>query len=90
MLPTPEAGAMPQGRVAEQRAEQRMARRQGGPRRLAAFHQGAQRIDALLLPEADGDAIQETLHLVAIPGMRESILEGLATPLEDLSEQPGW
>ncbi|WP_286193265.1 MULTISPECIES: type II toxin-antitoxin system Phd/YefM family antitoxin [unclassified Synechococcus] len=46
--------------------------------------------DALLLSEADWNAIQETLHLVAIPGMRESILESLATSLEDHSDQPGW
>lgn len=46
--------------------------------------------NAVLLSEADGDAIQETLHLVSIPGMRESILEGLATPPEGLSDQPGW
>ncbi len=45
--------------------------------------------NAVLLSEADWNAIQETLHLVSIPGMRESILEGLATPLEDLSDQPG-
>ena len=44
----------------------------------------------MLLSEADWNAIQETLHLVSIPGMRESILEGLATTLEDLSDQPGW
>ena len=29
----------------------------------------------------DQESIQETLYLVSIPGMRESILEGLATPL---------
>ena len=46
--------------------------------------------NAVLLSEADWNAIQETLHLVSIPGMRESILEGLATAAEDLSEQPGW
>ncbi|MCP9835501.1 MULTISPECIES: type II toxin-antitoxin system Phd/YefM family antitoxin [unclassified Cyanobium] len=46
--------------------------------------------NAVLLSEADWNAIQETLHLVSIPGMRESILEGLATPPEDLSDQPGW
>jgi antitoxin YefM len=46
--------------------------------------------NAVLLSEADWNAIQETLHLVSIPGMRESILEGLATTLEDLSDQPGW
>jgi prevent-host-death family protein len=46
--------------------------------------------NAVLLSESDWNAIQETLHLVSIPGMRESILEGLATPPEDLSDQPGW
>ncbi|MCP9840189.1 type II toxin-antitoxin system Phd/YefM family antitoxin [Synechococcus sp. J7-Johnson] len=46
--------------------------------------------NAVLLSEADWNAIQETLHLVSIPGMRESILDGLATPAEELSEQPGW
>jgi len=46
--------------------------------------------NAVLLSESDWNAIQETLHLVSIPGMRESILEGLATTLEDLSDQPGW
>ncbi|MCP9849203.1 type II toxin-antitoxin system Phd/YefM family antitoxin [Cyanobium sp. Morenito 9A2] len=46
--------------------------------------------NAVLLSEADWNAIQETLHLVSIPGMRESILAGLATPAEELSEQPGW
>jgi len=40
--------------------------------------------NAVLLSEADWNAIQETLHLVSIPGMRESILEGLATPAEEL------
>ncbi len=46
--------------------------------------------NAVLLSEADWNAIQETLHLVSIPGMRQSILEGLATPSDELSEQPGW
>ena len=46
--------------------------------------------NAVLLSEADWNAIQETLHLVSIPGMRASILEGLATPAEELTDQPGW
>ncbi len=46
--------------------------------------------NAVLLSESDWQAIQETLHLVSIPGMRESILQGLAVPFEDLSDQPGW
>jgi|GEM_PF-3402033 len=35
-------------------------------------------------------AIQETLHLDSIPGMQESILEGMATPLSECSTEPGW
>ena len=46
--------------------------------------------NAVLLSEANWNAIQATLHLVSIPGMRESILDGLATPTEELSDQPGW
>ena len=46
--------------------------------------------NAVLLSASDWRAIQETLHLVAIPGMRESILEGMATPTAELSDEPGW
>lgn len=48
------------------------------------------RSNAVLLSEDDWRAIQETLHLVAIPGMRESILEGMATEVSELSSEPGW
>jgi hypothetical protein len=30
------------------------------------------------------------LHLVSIPGMRESILEGMATEVSELSSEPLW
>ena len=40
------------------------------------------RANAVLISEEDWRAIQETLHLLAIPGMRESIREGLETPVE--------
>jgi PHD/YefM family antitoxin component YafN of YafNO toxin-antitoxin module len=43
-----------------------------------------------LLSEDDWRAIQETLHLVSIPGMRESILTGMATDVSELSSEPGW
>jgi antitoxin YefM len=33
--------------------------------------------------EGDWCALQETLHLLSIPGMAESIHQGLAVPLED-------
>ena len=45
---------------------------------------------AVLLSEEDWRAIEETLHLVSIPGMRESILEGMATDVSELSTDPGW
>ena len=46
--------------------------------------------NAVLLSEEDWLAIQESLHLVSIPGMRESILEGMATDVSELSPDPGW
>jgi antitoxin YefM len=46
--------------------------------------------NAVLLSEDDWRAIQETLHLVSIPGMRESILEGIATDPSELSSEPLW
>jgi prevent-host-death family protein len=46
--------------------------------------------NAVLVGEADWRAMQETLFLVSIPGMRESILEGMATPPDELEDEPGW
>ena len=34
-------------------------------------------------------AVQETLHLLSVPGMRESIREGTAEPVNECSEEPG-
>ncbi len=46
--------------------------------------------NAVLLSEADWNAIQETLHLLSIPGMRESIGEGMATPVDECDEDLDW
>ncbi len=48
------------------------------------------RTNAVLISEDDWRAIQETLYLLSIPGMRESIREGLKTPLEECSEVLEW
>jgi PHD/YefM family antitoxin component YafN of YafNO toxin-antitoxin module len=45
---------------------------------------------AVLVGEEDWRAMQETVFLLSIPGMRESIRQGLDTPAEDCSEKPGW
>ncbi len=48
------------------------------------------RANAVLVSEEDWRSIQETLYLLSIPGMRESIREGLETPVDECSEDPGW
>ena len=48
------------------------------------------RTSAVLVSEEDWRAIQETLYLTSIPGMREAIREGLSTPVEECEEGPGW
>jgi antitoxin YefM len=45
---------------------------------------------AVLVSEDDWRAVQETLFLVSIPGMRESILEGMETPVDDLGDELDW
>jgi len=45
------------------------------------------RSNAVLVSEDDWRSIQETLHLLSIPGMRESIQEGMETPIDECSEQ---
>jgi antitoxin YefM len=48
------------------------------------------RSNAVLIAESDWNAIQETLYLLSIPGMRESIKEGMATPTKKLSRKLDW
>ena len=46
--------------------------------------------NAVLVGEDDWRAVQETLYLVSIPGMRDSIVEGMATPVDECEDEPGW
>ena len=46
--------------------------------------------NAVLISEEDWMAIQETLYLMSIPGMRESIKEGLDTPVSECEEDIEW
>ena len=48
------------------------------------------RNSAVLISEEDWRAIQETLYLASIPEMRESIREGLKTPVEECEEELDW
>ena len=48
------------------------------------------RNNAVLIAEDDWKSIQETLFLLSIPGMKESILEGMNEPLEDSRGSLEW
>ena len=48
------------------------------------------RNNAVLISEEDWRAIQETLYLLSIPGMRESIRKGLKTPLSQCVKKLKW
>ena len=48
------------------------------------------RADAVLVSISDWQAIQETLYLVSIPGMRKSIRAGMKTPLKECLESLDW
>ena len=48
------------------------------------------RNSAVLVSHGDWLAIQETLYLTSIPGMRESILEGMKTPVSKCAKELRW
>lgn len=48
------------------------------------------RASAVLISEDDWRAIQETLFLHSIRGMKESIVQGLQTPVEACEEELDW
>ena len=60
----------------------------------AASHEPIQieglRHSAVLISEEDWRAIQETLYLLSIPGMRESIRKGLKTSVQECSKNLKW
>ncbi|MEX0732112.1 MAG: type II toxin-antitoxin system Phd/YefM family antitoxin [Aquisalimonadaceae bacterium] len=60
----------------------------------ASSHQplliSGKRNKAVLVSEEDWEAIQETLFLLSVPGMRESIREGMQTPVNECREDLDW
>ena len=60
----------------------------------AASHQPilitGKRGNAVLVSEDDWRSIQETLYLTSIPGMRESIVDGLSTPVNECEKEIDW
>lgn len=62
--------------------------------KAAASHEPIQitgkRNNAVLIAEEDWRAIKETLYLLSIPKMRESIRKGLKAPLKECSKELKW
>ncbi len=48
------------------------------------------RNNAILISEDDWRAIKETLYLLSIPGMRNSIRKGLKTPIKKCDKELKW
>jgi antitoxin YefM len=48
------------------------------------------RSSAVLVSADDWQAIQETLYLLSVPGMRESIKDGMAEPLAKSAKELDW
>jgi len=48
------------------------------------------RHSAVLISEDDWRAVQETLYLTGVPGMRDSILKGLKTPVDQCDKELDW
>ena len=62
--------------------------------RTAESHEPIQitgrRHNAVLISEEDFRAIQETLHILSVPGMRESLLRAKAAPSRSYSKKRPW
>ena len=48
------------------------------------------RHNAVLVSAEDWSAIQETMFLLSIPSMRESIRDGMNTPLSECTAELNW
>jgi antitoxin YefM len=54
------------------------------------IHITGKRGSGVLISEEDFAAIQETLYLQSVPGMSESIIEGMKTDAKECSEEMDW
>jgi len=52
----------------------------------------ARKGNVVMLSEADWNSIQETMYLLSVPGMRESLIVGINMPVEECKtlEDLGW
>lgn len=60
------------------------------PRSQQSIVVAGQNSNAVLVSEAAWAAVQETLYLLSVPEMRESIREGLATLIDECDRKLEW
>lgn len=48
------------------------------------------RNNAVLVSAEDWAALQETIYLLSVPGMRESIREGMTAPVSEFDKELNW
>lgn len=53
-------------------------------------HITGKRNSGVLVSAEDWAALQETLYLLSIPGMRQSLRKGLKTPVSRLAKKLSW
>ena len=53
-------------------------------------HITGKRNSGVLISAEDWSALQETLYLLSVPGMRRSIRKGLKTPVRRLAKKLPW
>lgn len=62
--------------------------------KITSYHEPIQitgkRHNAVLIAEEDWQAMNETLYLLSIPGMRKSIIKGLKTPVKSCAKKVTW
>lgn len=49
-----------------------------------------EKTSAVMISEEDWKSIEETLYLMSIPGMRQSIIKGLKTPIKKCADKLDW
>ena len=54
------------------------------------IHITGKNCSAVLVGEDDWKSIEETLYLTSIPGMRDSIIDGMKTPIDKLESDLDW
>ena len=55
-----------------------------------AIQIAGKRHSAVLVSEEDWRAIQETLYLTSIPGMKQAIIKGMRTPVKKCDKELDW